>query len=258
MGFFSEGGTPCGVFSKTHLAVMAVCFVLVWTGVYLSRKMTEKTLLRLTRVIAVLITVLELGKITYCFAHGQFWLDSWLPLWFCSLFIYFSWFAGFGTGKLQQAGRLFLVGGGILAGASFLIMPSTSVANYPMWHYLSCYSMLFHSLMHYLGLTYLVTGVQKLTLRGFVPYAVFIALFCLLGAVVNHFGHCNMMFMDNPYHIPMPFLQTLCDTCKPLYMLTVYAAYIFGTYLPTLGVYQLIRRIRDMLRGKKAREVKPL
>lgn len=209
MPFFAEGGTPCGVFSRTHLIVMAICFLLVWTAVVLTRRMQERTLVRLTRIIAVLITVLEGGKIAYCFIHGQYGLNQWLPLWFCSLFLYCAWCAGFGKGKIRRAGRLFLVGGGIIAGASFLIMPSTSVANYPMWHYLSCYSMLFHSLMHYLGLMYLVTGVQKLTVRDFSLYALFVGVFCALGIVVNHYSGCNLMFMREPYNLPIPFLHTL-------------------------------------------------
>lgn len=251
MSFFAEGGTPCGVFSRTHLIVMTVCFLLVWTAVVLTRRMQEATLVRLTRIIAVLITVLEGGKIAYCFIHGQYGLNQWLPLWFCSLFLYCAWCAGFGKGAVRRAGRLFLVGGGIIAGATFLMMPSTSVANYPMWHYLSCYSMLFHSLMHYLGLAYLVTGVQTLTLRDFPLYALFVGIFCALGIVVNYFGDCNMMFMREPYNLPLPFLHTLAEACRPAYMALIYAAYVFGTFFPTLGIYRLVMYIKQ----KRARAV---
>lgn len=251
MSFFSEGGEPCGVFSTTHLIVMTVCFLAVWTAVYLTRRMSERTLIRLTRYIAVLITVLEAGKILYCFLHGQYGLNQWLPLWFCSLFLYCAWCAGFGKGAVRRAGRLFLVGGGIIAGATFLMMPSTSVANYPMWHYLSCYSMLFHSLMHYLGLAYLVTGVQTLTLRDFPLYALFVGIFCALGIVVNYFGDCNMMFMREPYNLPLPFLHTLAEACRPAYMALIYAAYVFGTFFPTFGIYRLVMYIKQ----KRARAV---
>lgn len=250
MSFFSEGGTPCGIFSKTHLIVMVICFFIVWIAVILGRKMSEQTLVRLTRGIAVLITVLEAGKITYCFVYGKLGLDQWLPIWFCSLFIYCSWCAGFGKGIVRRVGRIFLTGGGIIAGASFLIMPSTSIVNYPMFHYFSCYSMLFHSLMHYLGLMYLVTGVQKLTLRDFPPYAIFVGGFCVLGAVINIFGGCNMMFMKEPYNIPIPFLHTLSDTCKPAYMALIYFVYVFATFFPTLGVYRLVLGWKDRSRGK--------
>lgn len=253
MPFFAEGGTPCGVFSRTHLIVMAVCFLLVWTAVVLTRRMQERTLVRLTRVIAVLITVLEGGKIAYCFIHGQYGLNQWLPLWFCSLFLYCAWCAGFGKGKIRRAGRLFLVGGGIIAGASFLIMPSTSVANYPMWHYLSCYSMLFHSLMHYLGLMYLVTGVQKLTVRDFSLYALFVGVFCVLGIVVNHYSGCNLMFMREPYNLPIPFLHTLAASCQPAYSLVIYLAYVFGTFFPTLGVYRLVLAVKEKMRHMNRR-----
>lgn len=242
MLFFSEGRQPCGLFSATHLITMTVCFFSAWLGAYLSRSMKKTTLLKLTKILAVVITLLEIGKIAYNFYYGYYNPNQWLPLWYCSIFIYCLWMVGFGRGIMQKVGALFITGGGILAGAFFLILPLTSVTSYPMFHFLSCYSMFYHTMMHYLGLTYLGTDFFRLTLQDLPLYALFIAFFCFLGIIVNGFFDSNLMFINDPYNIPVPLLRVICDRAKPLYMLIIYCAYTFGLYLPTYGVYSLLTK----------------
>ena len=86
---------------------------------------------------------------------GYTWINTWLPISFCSIFIYALWLSGYGKGKWKETGEAFIAGVSIVAGATYLLFPSTSLTIYPTWHYLCMYSMLFHTLMVYMGILYL-------------------------------------------------------------------------------------------------------
>ena len=99
---------------------------------------------------------------------------------FCSLFIYTCYLAGYGKGKIQKLGLSFLVGGCIVAGTTFILMPTTSLTLHPMFHYLSVYSMLFHSLMIFVGIITYLNGMIEMNIDCFKYYSIFSLFFLLL------------------------------------------------------------------------------
>ena len=86
--------------------------------------------------------------------------------------------AGFFKGKIREIGMSFIVGGGILAGIAFLIFPTTSLMMHPIYHYLSIHSMLFHSLMVYLGIVCYLKKMFVFNKKGYLSYIVFCLIFC--------------------------------------------------------------------------------
>lgn len=234
---------PCGMFSAEHLVALLVTLILVVAGLHLCRKVTAKQLKLITKVVAVIVTALEGIKIIYNFAYGYTWLDAWVPLAFCSLFIYASWLTGFGKGILEKLGKAFLVGGCPTAGLLFLIFPTTSLQMHPIYHYLCIYSMLFHGAMVWLGLLYLLRADKLPKLKTFVYYAVFFTFFAALALILNDTTGCNMMFLREPFNIPIKFIDRLHDVSQLLYTALIFTAYL-ACYLPTLGAYKLLSHIR--------------
>lgn len=235
---------PCGMFSTTHLIVMTICFVLIGISVYYLCRLTKEQILKITKITAISVSILELGKITYCFSYGYTNLDSWFPLAYCSLFIYSLYMAGFGNNKIKTIGGSYIVGAGLICGLFFLTMPTTSITTYPMFHYLSVYSMLFHSLMVIFCLVYLIKNIFVPTFKNYKYYVIFAIIFAIPAVIMNGIWGCNMMFLREPYRIPLPFLQVVKDSSQIAYTFIILISYI-STYLAPLGINCLINKIKD-------------
>lgn len=234
---------PCGMFSAQHFVALFVTLILVVTGLHLCKKITARNLRRLTKFVAVVVTVLEGIKIAYNFAYGYTTPDAWVPLAFCSLFIYATWFAGFGKGRLEKLGKSFLICGCPTAGCAFLLFPTTSLQMHPIYHYLCIYSMLFHGAMVWLGLLHILQEKEFSPSKTFAYYAVFFAAFATLALILNGTLGCNLMFLREPFNIPLKFLDVLHESSQILYTVLISAAYL-ACYIPSLGIYQLVSHVR--------------
>ncbi len=230
---------PCGMFNLTHLIVTLSCLLIVGLLIYLTMSWTHNKINKLTKTLAIVFTILELIKMGYNFYYGYLNVDSWVPLAFCSLFIYGLWCSGYGKGVVKVCGDAFITGGGIVCGFSFLIMPSTSLQLHPMFHYLSCYSMLFHSAMFFMGLLYLIHKVFIPSIKNYRYYIIFSLIFMIMAIIVNLIFKSNLMFLDNPYAIPVELVKKLGEYKLP-YMIAVILVYIIVPYFVSYGLHKLI------------------
>ena len=247
---FANPGTypACGMFNMPHLIAMVICFVAVITGVIFTREITKDKMNKVIRATAILITILEIIKIAFnIYYEGLNYLNNIIPLHFCSLFIYSLWMAGYGKGKIKKVGESFLAGGCIIAGAFFLIMPSSSLLIFPIFHYQCLYSLLFHSLMLYFGLMYFIKGFFDLNMKNYVYYVVFCSIFCILAFSINeitglieNINTTNLMFIREPWGLPLEFLATIHGIHPYLYSACIFIAYTVLIYLPTMGFKKLI------------------
>ncbi len=235
---------PCGMFTIAHFIVLALALLLVAGGWFFCRRFTENNLRFATKCAAIAVTVLESVKIGYNFAYGYTNLDAWLPLAFCSLFIYATWLAGFGKGVLEKLGKGFLVGGCPTAGTLFLIFPTTSLQMHPVYHYLCIYSMLYHGAMLWLGGMYLVREKELLSWKSFGFYAAFFTAFAIPSMIINSIANCNMMFLREPFNIPLKFVESIYHFSKPIYSILIFIAYL-ACYLVSLGVHKLMKYIKE-------------
>lgn len=245
MSFFAKPGEypPCGMFSLTHIIVLILCIIIIILATYFSRNLGEKKITILTRIIAIILIFLETGKIIFSYFNEGGRLNSYLPLHFCSMFIYATILAGFTKGIFSRLGKSFIASGAILAGFSFLVMPTTSITSFPMWHFLSCYSMLFHSLMVYLGLTYLINKIVILDIKVLPYYAVFCTFFAGIAYIINAVSDTNLMFLKEPYNIPIAFLEPLSKNYPFVYSLLIYAVCTYVTFFFVFGIYKLVKHI---------------
>ena len=235
---------PCGMFTVGHFITLAITLLAVAVGWYLCRRFTTQNLRFATKCAAIAATVLECIKIVYNFAYGYTYLDAWLPLAFCSLFIYATWMAGFGKGFVEKLGKGFLVGGCPTAGLLFLIFPSTSLQMHPIYHYLCIYSMLYHGAMLWLGGLYLVKEREIKTWKPFLYFAVFFAAFAIPSIILNGIANCNMMFFREPFNIPLEFIKSIYQFSSVLYTILIFIAYL-ACYLVSLGVYIFIAWLKE-------------
>ena len=176
---FSPKGTypPVGLFSKQHIISIFICFFLISLVAVVTRKMKKETYFKMLKIFALVVTGLELLKIVWNLSHGYTEVDRWVPLYFCSLFIYALWFTYFKSEKIKGLGLAYIAIAGITCGAIFIISPSTSFSDYPIFHFQCIYSMLFHSIMVYSGVMLFVTHVFKVDLKAVAKYCAYCAIF---------------------------------------------------------------------------------
>ncbi len=242
---FSRPGTytPVGLFSITHIISIIMCFVLIALVVILTRKMKSDIYFKLIKILAPIITALELFKICWSLIMGVRNLDSWLPLYFCSLFIYSLWFSASKNDKLKQIGMSYISLAGIICGAVFIISPSTSFRLYPIYHFQCIYSMIYHSIMVYCGIMCYVTNSVKINFKSVVNYIIFCAIFMTLAIIVNLIFDTNMMFLSDPYFIPLHFLATIYEFSHILYTALMVIAHMLIGFI-VWGIYALIVKIK--------------
>lgn len=259
---------PVGMFSVGHIVTLIIFLLIVAFCAYKCRKIGKDKAILLTKIIAIVVTVLEIIKITIAFINGEGdKLDHWVPLYFCSMFIYAAWLAGYAKGKIADLGRAFVGTGGIIAGLSFLIFPTTSFTMYPLFHYFCMYSMVYHSLMVFLGITYLLNGVVKIDKKSFIDYVIFCSVLNILAIIVNSLPiyihvdnvptsgynypypyYTNFMFLKRAGNIPVKILCDISDKVPVIFTILMFIICIFGTYFLIWLVVTIIEKIR----GKKA------
>ena len=236
---FTSKGTyaPVGLFSIAHIIAVVVCVVLIALVAVLTRKMNSKTYFKLLKIFAIMLTIMELFKIVWNLAQGYTHVNRWVPLYFCSLFIYSLWFATAKNNFVKNLGLAYIACASIVAGAIFIVFPTTSFSDYPLFHFQCIYSMLFHSIMVYSGVMLFVTRAFKVDLRSVGRYCIYCIIFMSAAIALNVFSKGNLMFLADPGNIPLPFLWNIYNFSKVVYTLTIAIAHMLLGFV-VFGVYK--------------------
>lgn len=236
----------CGVFTPWHFVALAVFTIAMVIAVDRAKRLNEKQIWWLMFAIAVLVTVEEIVKIALRLSKGQD-LYSWVPLYFCSLFIYAIWFALCKNKFIKNMGNSFLVCGGIVASLCYTIYPTTSLLSLPIWHPASLHGLSFHWLMCFTGILLYVKGIYRPKKKDFIYYFTFTTLFTVITYIINICCGVNLMFINWPYEISI--LQKIYDTWHFGYTLLVYLAQSVALFWVVYGLDRLTQK-----RSKKPAE----
>jgi len=247
--FFGPEDTAnaCGMFTLPHIISLVVCLTLVGVSIYLITKISDTSLGKITKILAITFTVMEIIKIVYKIVYSYTeYLDYYLPISYCSLFIYALWFLGFGKGVIRKIGEAFIGGGCIVGGMAFLIVPATSLMMHPIFHYLSFHSMLFHSAMVVMGVSLLLRNTIRLDKNAFLHFGAYVTSASFIAIVLNLITSSNLMLLSFPLNIPIDFVNKVAAKIPALYTLGLYLVYLLIPY----GVAVIIQKI--IIKYKKA------
>ena len=210
---------PAGLFSRWHLLLLSVTACLIAAGLWLSRNMMPMAVRRTVRIVTACLWGLELVKILFVlFVTGSKNPNEFVPLYYCSITLYAGLLSSLGSPLLMRVGDAFIAMGGIVGGAVFLLMPTTSLPQYPAFHFISWHSFLLHGTMVYLGLLLLVRRVYCPRL-GDIRYVAGLtgaiaAIAWLFNTVYNHIARdpvANLMFISRDFAgTPISILYRLC------------------------------------------------
>lgn len=229
----------CGMFTISHLVAFFLCVSLVIVLFAFTRNMSNKSLRHLVLFTAITLSVLEVIKILYKFivcvpynaenAHKYnlsdlSTYDTWIPLFFCSLFIYALWMSLAKNEHIRKLGESYIMCGAFGGGFAFLVLPTTSLQMVPIWHFESIHSLLFHCMMCYMSLLYLYR--QFITRNSLINYVIFFYIFSLPSMIFNAFTGANLMMLSHSFIPFMPTINTFFNTYKVVYSLLCQLAYI--------------------------------
>ncbi len=239
--FAKEGKyDAAGMYSLGHL-ILFITFVAVAIAVFFYLKNKEKRVVLLSlRIFTYVFTALELFKIIWNIAMygvSSEAMKHYIPLYYCSLYIYALWGITHGRGKIQRASYAWLVWGGIIAGIAFLSYPSSSLLLYPAYHFLSIYSIMFHTFLVLTGILIVYHNVYRFKLNDFLYYFVFSLIFMVVAVVVNKTLSLNMMFLEFP--IDIGILEIIYDYSSVIFQISFFIFQLFAPYFVTLLVVKL-------------------
>lgn len=237
----------CGIYTPWHFVTIIVFFVLIFITLIFSKKLKDNQVRLVILLIAILVLALEIIKIVIRVYRGD-GFDSYIPLYFCSLFIFAIWLSLSKNNHLKTCGYTFMVFGGIPASICFIFYPSTSLMLYPIWHPASLHSLIYHFLMLYSGAIVLIKKFYTPKLKDFAYYIVFFTFFSIIAIIVNYFLGTNMMFMGNPF--ALPFLNIIFNYSKVLYIILVYLAQGVALYFVGFGIYVVLKYLFEKRRIK--------
>lgn len=199
---FAEMGEyePCGIFTKGHFALITITIMGIFISLKYSINKTKQDIYNIIKWLTISVLVMEILKIIYNIKHNSIYdVNTYVPLYYCSILLYAGALSSFGKGTLKRIGDVTLGAGVAIGGIVFIIYPSTSLPIYPAFHILSIHSFLFHGIMIYLGILVNKTKYIELKKEDIKYFASLIGMMCIIALIINHFFNGNLMFISNNF-----------------------------------------------------------
>jgi len=150
--------------------------------------------------VTIIAWILEIIKIIFNIVIGNGNNpNTYIPLYYCSLLLYAGIFSSVCKGKLKRVGDVFLQTGAIIAGLVFLVFPTTSIATYPAFHFISIQSFVYHGMMIYLGIIMNKANYIELNKNDIIYYALLIVITSIVAYIVNILLDTNLMFISKDF-----------------------------------------------------------
>ena len=192
----------CGLYNLKHLISIIVIIFLIIISVKNTKINKKEDITRIIRILTLTVWILEMIKIIFNFIIGNINnVNTYVPLYYCSILLYAGILSGFCNGKLKKIGDVFLATGGFFAGIAFLISPGTSLGIYPLFHFISIQSLFYHAVMIYLGLIIVKYNYVTVKLKDIKYYALLVFIICLLAYIINTNFNGNLMFISEGFQL---------------------------------------------------------
>ena len=243
------------MWSTEHIVFIILAVLAIILLCYFLRNIKGKSVDKYLKILAIIIPVLEIIKITWetywdiKLGHG-FNITGLLPLYTCSMFIYVLPFAGWGKGKVRECALAFLTTLSVFAGlTNFFIPPIFN--TYPFFSYASFMSLNYHFLMVFTGFFLVATRYYvpnfKSILKGFIPLLIFSAIVIPFDYIMFYNGHYWIDYMLYIHGFGAPLLPSIADKLGSLNLRGVYTLLVMGGYLLIIllfvSIYQLIFKV---------------
>lgn len=249
LGFVSREGTypAYKMYSLQHFMYIFFSLLLVFFTLNNAKQMRKEEVLRTIRKCTLFMWIMEILKIIFNLLSGNASnLNTYIPLYFCSIPLYCGIFSSFCEGKIKRLGDVFLVVGGVIGGFIYLLIPSTSAGSYPALHFITLQSFIHHGVMIYLSLLMIVTNYIELKIQDAPYYAVLVISMSTIAYIVNCYTGSNLMFVSNG--LPGTIVDVLYQFNPSLYPVLV-------TIIQAIPPFYVVYGISKACKGKMHKEI---
>ncbi len=232
---------PCGIFSVQHF----ILFFLTIVGVIIAVKRTDlsnnSNIKKKIRNVTIMVWILEIIKIIFNFnIDNKKNINTYIPLYYCSILLYAGIFSSIGKGVIKRVGDVFLATGGIVGGVLFLIFPTTSITTYPIFHYISIQSFIYHGSMLYLGIIINKSNYIQIDKNDIKYYASLMLIMCVLAYMINLKYGSNLMFISKDF--PGTPVGIIYNLTGKYFTLTATLIQIIMPFYAVLGIKNLVKK----------------
>lgn len=253
--------------SPLQFAVMGGIFVLIIFICILLRRLKKENVFKIYKVLSFVIPVMEIVKIIFSSVAditkgaGFSW-GGILPFYTCSMIIYFLPFAAWGKGWMARFSMAYFCTIGLVAGLSNFIYLSAA-GFYPIFSYGGLHSVIMHSLIVFVGMSLLITGIYVPNLRsiyeGMVPIVMFGIPVMVINFVIDHFkNHGWVDYMLLMYGNGFPIIGDLAVYMRDhgmhvlFSLLILFIVYPIATALMTfiiMGIRKAVKKIIEKIQN---------
>ncbi len=200
--FFAKPGEyePCGMFTWGHALLLSITILCIIIALHFSKKCNHEQVKKIIKISTIVLWIVEIIKIIFNLSVGLVKEPNhYVPLYYCSIILYAGILSSFCKGTLKKIGDVFIAVGALVGGSFFLSCPNTSIAMYPLWHFLSIQSFFFHGTMVYLGILVHITDYVDLKLSDINYYASIIFVMLIISYFANKALDTNFMFISKNF-----------------------------------------------------------
>lgn len=266
-GFFDDpytlankGYTGGDRMSIQQFITMGLVFIAIIIISIFLRRIKKEKVFTIYKVLAIVMPILEICKMTFSivsdFNHNEpFNYGGILPLYSCSMLLYFLPFVAWNKGKMQKWSMAFFVSIGLVAGLSNFVYLSAA-GWYPLFTFGCVYSILFHAAIVFIGLSLMITEIYvpsfKTIYEGMIPILIFSVIALPANYIIKNLPNPGsspdyMMLMDANGFIPFISDFFINNHLQLLFsFLILFVAYPIATALITLidiAIYKLMKLI---------------
>ena len=243
--------------SPKQFIVMGTIFVLIIIVSVLLRKAKKERLFAVYKYLAIFMPLLEIVKIAFStyhnIKHGEhFDLGGILPLYTCSMILFFLPFVVWGKGKLRKVSMAFFASVGMVAGLTNFIYLSAA-GWYPIFTFGGLYSVVFHAAIVFVGMSLLITGQYtpslKTIVEGMIPVLIFSAFVIpanfAIKSIPEYYYVDYMLLMNANGFIPAITNFFIDHNIQLLFsFIMLFGAYPLATAIITLIEMGIIRAVK--------------
>lgn len=241
---FSKAGMyeACGIFKTGHFILIGITLIAIIIALKLTSKKDKEQVHKIIKCLTVPICILEIIKIIFNITVNSVKnINTYVPLYYCSMLIYAGLFSSFGKGMLKRIGDVFLATGSIVGGIVFVLFPTTSLPSYPMFHFISIHSFFFHGTMIYLGILVNITNYIKLEKNDIKYFATLVGTMCILALIINNIFDSNLMFISKNFpNSPLQIIYNLTNGTILYNLILISVQLTLPFYVP----YWIIKRVK--------------
>ncbi len=192
---------PYRPFTLQHIILTLLSFLLIYILIRYIRKKQRRTRIKWVYSAYALLVILNVLRLVWGFGTEKFDIKEDLPLQLCGIQMFTLPVALFAHGKAKDYMREFAFSYGTVGFVLALLMPFTTLFDYPVFHFRSMQSLIYHAVMGFIALSMPLIG-YKPDITNVRKAYISLLVFAILTGVVNLLTGSNYLYTS---YLPITF-----------------------------------------------------